>query len=391
MAFYRQLLVFTVPPVAVLLGIYWYRCRRGFGKSDPGGNIRNKKTLKQELEEAVEQARIQQNHSVSPTKQIVKSSPIDIIPNGMNSQKSSPIHLTDKELDMEIEKVISQKNSGTDMTNKKNSKENTPPMADKYPKSLPIEVSAHETKSRVSSSVRQEPVVSCLTDQLLQCKINGENNTVTNSHNHISSNKLSISPINEKIKEEVNIDKSSTQINHNCSDENIFEDKVNMDSSCEFDDEIQTKTEHKHLSKINKNNNIVESKLTISTKADKSLNKTNKKNRKNSTEKKSNLTDKKQSNGSDKKHNLSIENVEDVSRDSEDKDNEHIQNENSNREKDHGVDTSDINTVHNRDSANHSPSDAMLASPSIGHFSDNHSEVCTPASFLRFNRSVSKY
>lgn len=385
MAFYRQLLVFTVPSVAVLFGIYWYRCRRGFGKSDPGGNIRNKKTLKQELEEAVEQAKVNQNHSVSPTKLVVKSSPIDIIPNGMNSQKSSPIHLTDKELDMEIEKVISQKNSGIDMMNKRNSKENTPPAADKRPKSLPVETIVKETKSRVSMSVRHEPVVSCLTDQLLQCKINEENpdskDNFTNSHNHVvSSNKLSIFPITEKIKEEIKLDKSSPQISHNCSNESIIvDDKTNMDSSnvieCVLDAEKQNKNEYQTLQSNKTNKNIiVESKIINSTKTDKLSSKNNKKNRKNTTDKKSSATDKKQSNGNEKKQNLSTENMQNVSRDSEAKDNDQ-QNNNSNTEKDHSVDTSDLNIVHNRDSANHSPSDVMLASPSIGHFSDNHSEV----------------
>lgn len=379
MAFYRQLLVFTVPSVAVLFGIYWYRRRRGFGNTDPGGNIRNVKTLKQELEEVVEQAKVNQNHCNSPTKLIVKSAPIDIIPNGFNSQRSSPIHLTDKELDIEIEKVISQKTSEMEYTNKKNSKENTPPMTEKRPKSLPVETSSsikeQQTKSKVSNSVRQEPVISCLTDQLLNCKLNDENKDAINRViKVVPSTKSSVSPVKEIIKEEVIIEKSLPQSKLPSTDI-VEEEETKVISGplieCTIDEDINLNCEQK----INKSKPIiVESKISNLTKTDKISTKT-KKSRRNINEKKFNID---KTNGSDKKNNSSNENS--PSKELEATQNNHSDlqsNLGSRTEKELIAKTSEIDISQGRDSANHSPSDAMLASPSIGHFSDNHSEVWT--------------
>ncbi|XP_077294459.1 A-kinase anchor protein spoonbill [Arctopsyche grandis] len=377
MAFYRQLLVFTVPSVAVLFGIYWYRRRRGFGNTDPGGNIRNVKTLKQELEEVVEQAKVNQNHCSSPTKLIVKSAPIDIIPNGFNSQRSSPIHLTDKELDIEIDKVISQKTSEMEYTHKKNSKENTPPMAEKRPKSLPVETSSsikeQHTKSKVSNSVRQEPVISCLTDQLLNSKLNDENkdaiiNRVTNV---VPSTKSSVSPVKEIIKEEVIVEKSLPQSLSIIPSKDILKEETEAISVPLIECTINEDTNMKCEQIINNSKPMIESKIINITKNDKISTK-NKKSRRNINDKKSN-TDK--TNGSDKKINSSNENSPPKELEAtQNKHNDLQSNLGSRTEKELITETAEIDISQGRDSANHSPSDTMLASPSIGHFSDNHSE-----------------
>lgn len=106
----RQLLMWSVPSIAVLLGIFWFRKKREYAKSDPGGRERIK-SLKEELAEAlIAQAEAQKSSPLGKAERsIIKSAPIDIIPNGSNSQRSSPLELTDEEVDIEIEKIIRKK------------------------------------------------------------------------------------------------------------------------------------------------------------------------------------------------------------------------------------------------------------------------------------------
>lgn len=106
----RQLLMWSVPSIAVLLGIFWFRKKREYAKSDPGGRERIK-SLKEELAEALNaQAEAQRTSPVGKAERaVIKSAPIDIIPNGSNSQRSSPLELTDEEIDIEIEKIIRKK------------------------------------------------------------------------------------------------------------------------------------------------------------------------------------------------------------------------------------------------------------------------------------------
>ncbi|KAI8432527.1 hypothetical protein MSG28_013524 [Choristoneura fumiferana] len=111
----RQLFMWSVPSIAVLLGIFWFRKKREFAKSDPGGRERIK-CLQEELAEALK-AEIEAN-SASPVgraeRSIIKSSPIDIVPRGSSSQRSSSLELTDEEIDLEIEKIIRKKSLDKD-------------------------------------------------------------------------------------------------------------------------------------------------------------------------------------------------------------------------------------------------------------------------------------
>ncbi|KAJ2952726.1 hypothetical protein O0L34_g7076 [Tuta absoluta] len=105
----RQVLMWSVPSIAVLLGIFWFRRKRELAKSDPGGREKIK-SLKEELAEVLN-AELQARKS-SPLgkaeRSVIKSAPIDIIPNGSVSQRSS-FELTDEEIDLEIEKIIKKK------------------------------------------------------------------------------------------------------------------------------------------------------------------------------------------------------------------------------------------------------------------------------------------
>lgn len=111
----RQLLMWSVPSIAVLLGIFWFRKKREFAKSDPGGRERIK-SLQEELAEALnaEAEAIRASPLGKAERAIIKSAPIDIVPNGPGSHRSSPLDLTDEEVDLEIEKIIRKKSLKND-------------------------------------------------------------------------------------------------------------------------------------------------------------------------------------------------------------------------------------------------------------------------------------
>lgn len=106
----RQLLMWSVPSIAVLLGIFWFRKKREFAKTDPGGREKIK-CLQEELAEALnaEAEAIRASPLGKAERSIIKSAPIDIVPNGSGSHRSSPLELTDEEVDLEIEKIIRKK------------------------------------------------------------------------------------------------------------------------------------------------------------------------------------------------------------------------------------------------------------------------------------------
>lgn len=106
----RQLLMWSVPSIAVLLGIFWFKKKREYAKSDPGGRERLK-SLKEELAEVLNaQSEALKALPVGKVdRSIIKSAPIDIVPQGNSSQRSSPLELTDEEVDLEIEKIIRKK------------------------------------------------------------------------------------------------------------------------------------------------------------------------------------------------------------------------------------------------------------------------------------------
>lgn len=111
----RQLILWSVPSIAVLLGIFWFRKKREYAKSDPGGRERIK-SLQEELAEALssEAEALKASPLGKADRSIIKSAPIDIVPNGLGSQRSSPLELTDEEVDLEIEKIIRTKSVKND-------------------------------------------------------------------------------------------------------------------------------------------------------------------------------------------------------------------------------------------------------------------------------------
>lgn len=268
----RQLLMWSVPSIAVLLGIFWFRKKREYAKSDPGGREKIK-SLKEELAEALNvQA---QADRISPLgkaeRAIIKSTPIDIISNGVNSQRSSPLELTDEEVDLEIERIIRKKSIEKDKR-----------MSAGFEKFCSMSLSSKEPAN--------EPSIICST---VPTAISGfaKNTNLSPSKNKISDYIMNTQemPSNSQA---VVVQQDSTKV-----ETSVFENNKNED------------TKKVDAEDLNKN----------------------------------------------------TDNIDDGNRD--------------NNENDNIFSTAQNRRISERDSANHSPIDPLLASPSMCHFSDNHSEV----------------
>ncbi|XP_013195867.1 A-kinase anchor protein 1, mitochondrial isoform X2 [Amyelois transitella] len=266
----RQLLMWSVPSIAVLLGIFWFRKKREYAKSDPGGREKIK-SLQEELAEALNAEA--EARKASPAgkvdRAVIKSAPIDIVPNGGASQRSSPLVLTDEEVDLEIEKIIRKKSLEKD---KKMSYSDKQIIATSYTKEASFVV--HEKPSSLFSSLQTE--MSC------------------NKTDDLYSVKRSEDDIYTKSKENLLGELEESMQQNGTNDETGASEMTAEDSTVADSEELN-------------NNNVV-----------------------------------------------------DEPSDSNDSDNR--------------FSAAQTRHISERDSANHSPVDPMLASPSMCHFSDNHSE-----------------
>ncbi|XP_063620785.1 A-kinase anchor protein 1, mitochondrial isoform X2 [Cydia splendana] len=265
----RQLFMWSVPSIAVLFGIFWLRKKREFAKSDPGGRERIK-SLQEELAEALK-AEIEAQKA-SPLcraeRSIIKSAPIDILPQGSSSQRSSPLELTDEEIDMEIEKIIKKKSL---------EREKKSPFVGSQNLSVSTKQASFVVKDSPPKQISMlQSEMACIKNELDNLSLKSANATVVEDCNGVSE---------------------SIETSQTCS--------VKQESA------LEVKT-------------VVES-----TKAD--------------TE------------------NTHTNNLDNQSSDSSDNGNNRFS-------------TAPARRISERDSANHSPVDPMLASPSMCHFSDNHSE-----------------
>lgn len=325
MAFYRQLLVLTVPSVAVLFGIYWYRRKRGCANSDPGGNTRSTKTLKEELEEATSSEA--KPSPISPTKSIAKSAPIDIVANGVHSQRTSPVRLTDKELDYEIEKAKSHKFYDMDHPIQKSCQENIP-ASERRVKSLPAKPTLTQNNINTSYSVKRD----INTDCLLNHKVKEETSSPgrKTEHRHSSPMLSTVSPVREVIQEELRKEEATSVLMECPSPKTNTNEKLNKTSRKSRKQTKETKAEKTDstVMEVEAADSEISSLVSVEKCA----------------------------------HSVTVKVGDKL---------------------DHRVST-DSGAVEvetrpvDRDSANHSPADAMLASPCISNFSDNHSEVSTP-------------
>ena len=272
----RQLLMWSVPSIAVLLGIFWFKKKREYAKSDPGGRERIK-SLKEELAEVLntEAENIMASPLCKIERSIVKSAPIDIIPNGSGSQRSSPLEMTDEEVDLEIEKII-----------RKKSLEKEKKMSLSVEKFKEICSNSNVTIIRESKSNLIYPSFKTELKCINNDNINSEE--YNESENEVETENISI--ITEA-------DDTSLVDSTKC-EALVLEDNATEENNLGDNEELHV------------NNNIVEA------------------------------------------------------------------SSNSNELSNDRFSTSQNRRISERDSANHSPVDPLLASPSMCNFSDNHSEVC---------------
>lgn len=272
----RQLLMWSVPSIAVLLGIFWFKKKREYAKSDPGGREKIK-SLKEELADALKaEVEIKKTSPVGKAERsVIKSAPIDIIPRGTGSQRSSPLELTDEEVDLEIEKIIRKKS------------------VDKERKmSYNVENSFVTHYNKESSFVNKNMQCNLFSPPKNDVKVCDQNIAVC----LLKADEAVVNTMaNETIPDDNIKDTKSTELDVVVSESNATEENTVADTE-----------------ELNVNNDLVNEPSESS-----------------------------QSSDSGDRYSAP-----------------------------------QSRRISERDSANHSPVDPMLASPSMCHFSDNHSEVC---------------
>ncbi|XP_045785731.1 A-kinase anchor protein 1, mitochondrial isoform X2 [Maniola jurtina] len=268
----RQLLMWSVPSIAVLLGIFWFKKKREYAKSDPGGREKIK-SLKEELAEALsaEAELIQASPLGKIERSIIKSAPIDIIPKGSGSQRSS-LEMTDEEIDLEIENI-------------------------KRKKSL-----EKEKKMSVTAESKIEDLCSQINSAIVTAS---EATGCMSFKSQLSCNKYDDNISFQNTDEEINVNENMILADSEAMALHVDSTKCDMVS-----EDIGTE---QNIATDNKEPNI-----------------------------ENNITEESDNMGP---------------------------SESGNR-----FSASQNRTISERDSANHSPVDPMLASPSTCHFSDNHSE-----------------
>ena len=111
----RQLLIWTVPTIAVILGYFWYRRKRLSSKTDPGEIVKAVETPPKPVDSG-------SPRTFSRSLSGVDSAPIDIvIPHKLKATKSNPVVISDEDLDIEIEKIKSMRYNGSIDMRKSNS------------------------------------------------------------------------------------------------------------------------------------------------------------------------------------------------------------------------------------------------------------------------------
>lgn len=285
----RQLLMWSVPSIAVLLGIFWFKKKREYAKSDPGGRERLK-SLKEELANALNaEAELLRSSPISKIERsIIKSAPIDIIPNGSGSQRSSPLEMTDEEIDLEIEKIIKKKSL--------------------------------EKEKKMSLSLDNKTDDVCLREDCIIVK-DSQNNLYSSFKTEVVNNtcdNISIQSSNEGHSICL-VNDVSNQSEKDTSQSDSLKCASAVSENDDSSEDTTPNDEHLHIDD-------------------------------------NNITNKDNDNNEDK----AVEESNDCNEPSNDA---------------NSFSPPQSRRISERDSANHSPVDPMMASPSMCHFSDSHSEV----------------
>lgn len=112
--FTRQLLVLSLPTLAVLLSYFWFKKKRIGARSDPGITDDTPDSARESIEK--EEKEEVPGEPSTPVKGFsrslsgVETTPIDIVlPPRLRASRSSPIVISDEDLDVEIEKIKSMR------------------------------------------------------------------------------------------------------------------------------------------------------------------------------------------------------------------------------------------------------------------------------------------
>lgn len=214
----RQLLVWSLPTIAVLFSYLWYKKKRIGARSDTGDTENQQgignssiieKPLEKKEEEKVETKPVSTpsspNRSFSRSLSGVESAPIDIvIPPSLRSTRSNPVVISDEDLDREIEKIKSMKNTTLSRSRSENSptqhqsktpsplKEDTSPKT-RSPSPLRQNTTTVKSKKSVKANTKQEPAemaqkdIAVVEDKLTLLKINNNNKETPKKREHRNS------------------------------------------------------------------------------------------------------------------------------------------------------------------------------------------------------------
>lgn len=200
----RQLLVWTLPTIAVLFSYLWYKKKRIGARSDTGdtenqqgiGNTRKIEKPSEKEEKRTESEPVSTpsspNRSFSRSLSGVETAPIDIvIPPSLRSTRSNPVVISDEDLDLEIEKIKSMKNgtlsrskAENSLTKQPQSKTPSPLKENPSPKTrTPSPLKENTTTVRAKKgNNKKEPAemaqkdIAVVEDKLTSLKINNNNN-----------------------------------------------------------------------------------------------------------------------------------------------------------------------------------------------------------------------
>ncbi|XP_018561971.1 A-kinase anchor protein 1, mitochondrial [Anoplophora glabripennis] len=218
----RQLLVWSLPTIAVLFSYLWYKKKRIGARSDTGdtenqqgiGNTRNseepsvkeEEKKKKKTETKPVSAPSSPNRSFSRSLSGVESAPIDIvIPPSLRSTRSNPVVISDEDLDLEIEKIKSMKNGALSRSKPDNSptqqqqsktpsplKESASPRI-RTPSPLRGNTTTVKSKKSTKAGSEQQPAemaqkdIAVVEDKLTSLKINNNNKKTPKKREHRNS------------------------------------------------------------------------------------------------------------------------------------------------------------------------------------------------------------
>ncbi|KAI4460875.1 hypothetical protein MML48_5g00006098 [Holotrichia oblita] len=156
----RQLLVWSLPTIALILSYFWFKKKRIQAQSDQKSVVnesasqRSDRNIKEELEDAIRDTTdgsvSSPNRSFSRSLSGVDTAPIDIIiPRELRSHKSNPIVISDEDLDLEIQKIKSMKTAAAEPFRKSKSSNDV----DSIKKTSPIEIRRSDKSKEFATPV----------------------------------------------------------------------------------------------------------------------------------------------------------------------------------------------------------------------------------------------